>query len=135
MLSGTGHLVNPAVDTHALAMELRNTFKMDQGRHLSDDPLVHFVRRQVRKAIATHGHDMNIVLKGTYPSESEQSPKLLLSYRCEEVNGQLEIYGPSCQVFGFRPETDVIQLVIHYDLPATGGIQPIVDDLNTLRYR
>jgi hypothetical protein len=126
---------DPAIDSHPLVKEIVNTFQMDEGRHLSTDPLVHFIKRQMRRAIDAHGWDAGLLVKGTYPRGDERTPNLMLTYTCRLVDGELEVVRSSHQVAGFRAETDVAQLVLEFEIPSTGGIQPIIDDLTLLRYR
>lgn len=126
-----------SLNDHAFLREVRNTFEMDRGHHLDTDPLRHYVARQARIAIETHGTAQRIQLSGTFPKEAPFPHRCSFGiYYSHDGDGGFTIADePTFEGTALITPTDRMGFLIYIIGPATMSQKPIEDSLHASKYR
>ncbi len=130
---GTGIIFNG--EAHPLALEVRNTYRMDRHKY-DDDELLHYATRQLMLVKRLWNDCTGVLLHHTFPRESSAPPKLTVTI--EVAPSSLVMYAHYNRTLGessITDPSDPVQLIIRYGDTGRDSANLFVMSLDELRFR
>jgi hypothetical protein len=122
-------------EAHPLAMEVMNTFRMDE-HHYDEDPLLHYGVRQTLIALRKKPDATGLLLHGIFPRGATTQTLLTVTIECNRESGVA--YCHYIRRSGSTPivsDTDPVELIIRWGDTSRSSMNLFVDSLDGLKYR